>query len=206
MTDCIAVLNAGSSSIKFALHDAQDEVLLFRGQIESIGLTPRLTVKDAAGTTVAERSWPESGLDHPGATQEIVHITGELLGGRYRIVAMLGKGGMGEVYRADDLSLDQPVALKFLPEAVTHHEPALERFRGEVRIAPHTLAPCLHAGEPDELGRELGQALCASLCPAVLDRNIATLDPAELAQSLHKGADPSAVERRRVRAQESDGR
>src|SRR5215467_13423851 len=60
---------------------------------------------------------------------------GELLGGRYRIVAMLGKGGMGEVYRADDLSLDQPVALKFLPEDVTHSERALERFRNEVRIA-----------------------------------------------------------------------
>ena len=82
MTDCIAVLNAGSSSIKFALHGAQDEGLLYRGQIEGIGLTPRLTVKDAAGTTVAERSWAESGLDHPGATQEIVRITGELLGGR----------------------------------------------------------------------------------------------------------------------------
>jgi len=66
---------------------------------------------------------------------------GELLGGRYRIVAMLGKGGMGEVYRADDLSLDQPVALKFLPEAFTHHEEALERFRGEVRIARQVSHP-----------------------------------------------------------------
>ena len=66
---------------------------------------------------------------------------GELLGGRYRIVAMLGKGGMGEVYRADDLSLDQPVALKFLPEAVTHNEPALERFRSEVRIARQVSHP-----------------------------------------------------------------
>src|SRR5580765_1085365 len=66
---------------------------------------------------------------------------GELLGGRYRIVALLGKGGMGEVYRADDLSLDQPVALKFLPEAVTHHEPALERFRSEVRIARQVSHP-----------------------------------------------------------------
>ena len=82
MTDCIAVLNAGSSSIKFALYDAQDEALLCRGQIESIGLTPRLTVQDAAGTIIAERSWLESGLDHPGATQEIVRITRELLGGR----------------------------------------------------------------------------------------------------------------------------
>ena len=66
---------------------------------------------------------------------------GELLGGRYRIVAMLGKGGMGEVYRADDLSLDQPVALKFLPEALTHNEQALERFRGEVRIARQVSHP-----------------------------------------------------------------
>jgi len=66
---------------------------------------------------------------------------GELLGGRYRVVALLGKGGMGEVYRADDLSLDQPVALKFLPEAVTHSQQALERFRNEVRIARQVSHP-----------------------------------------------------------------
>ena len=48
---------------------------------------------------------------------------------------------MGEVYRADDLSLDQPVALKFLPEAVTHSQQALERFRNEVRIARQVSHP-----------------------------------------------------------------
>ncbi len=42
---------------------------------------------------------------------------------------------MGEVYRADDLTLDQPVALKFLPESVASSESALTRFKNEVRIA-----------------------------------------------------------------------
>ena len=57
-----------------------------------------------------------------------------LVGGRYRIVALLGRGGMGEVFRADDLDLGQSVALKFLPQSMTD-EYMLERFRNEVRIA-----------------------------------------------------------------------
>ena len=54
---------------------------------------------------------------------------------------MLGRGGMGEVYRADDLSLEQPVALKFLPEAVADSPEALTRFRNEVRIARQVSHP-----------------------------------------------------------------
>ncbi len=68
-------------------------------------------------------------------------LPGDVLVGRYRIVALLGRGGMGEVYRADDLSLDQPVALKFLAPAVTRDQNAVTRFRNEVRIARQVSHP-----------------------------------------------------------------
>jgi serine/threonine-protein kinase len=64
-----------------------------------------------------------------------------LLAGRYRIIALLGRGGMGEVYRADDLTLGQPVALKFLPDEAARDEALLERFRNEVRIARRVSHP-----------------------------------------------------------------
>jgi serine/threonine-protein kinase len=62
-------------------------------------------------------------------------IPGTILGDRYRIVGLLGKGGMGEVYRADDLKLSQPVALKFLPDHLLSDGAALARFHREVRVA-----------------------------------------------------------------------
>jgi len=66
---------------------------------------------------------------------------GSLLGGRYRIVGLLGKGGMGEVYRAEDLTLGQLVAMKFLPEAMVRDEEWLTRFRNEVRAARQVSHP-----------------------------------------------------------------
>ena len=59
---------------------------------------------------------------------------GTLLAGRYRIVSPLGKGGMGEVYRADDIRLGQHVALKFLPAALAGDGGRLARLVDEVRI------------------------------------------------------------------------
>jgi len=58
-----------------------------------------------------------------------------MLGGRYRVVGLLGRGGMGEVYRADDLKLGQSVALKFLPAVVETDPERLQRFLNEVKLA-----------------------------------------------------------------------
>ncbi|HEX5760394.1 MAG TPA: serine/threonine-protein kinase [Thermoanaerobaculia bacterium] len=66
---------------------------------------------------------------------------GELFAERYRIVALLGRGGMGEVYRADDLRLGQTVALKFLPAELAQDRDRLERFYAEVRLAREVSHP-----------------------------------------------------------------
>jgi serine/threonine protein kinase len=80
-------------------------------------------------------------------------LPGAVLAGRYRIVGLLGRGGMGEVYRADDLKLGQSVALKFLPPGFEADPDRLERFLNEVRTArqvSHTnVCRIYDAGEVD---------------------------------------------------------
>jgi serine/threonine-protein kinase len=68
-------------------------------------------------------------------------VTGAMVTQRYRIVGLLGRGGMGEVYKAEDLTLQQTVALKFLPEAIALDGGVLARFHNEVRIARQVAHP-----------------------------------------------------------------
>jgi serine/threonine-protein kinase len=84
---------------------------------------------------------------------------GELLAGRYRVVAPLGRGGMGEVYRVDDLALGQPVALKFLPPHLASEPDRLARFRKEVATARAVSHP--NVCRVYDLGDHAGQLFLA---------------------------------------------
>jgi serine/threonine-protein kinase len=76
-----------------------------------------------------------------GGVSEGRFLPGVVIGGRYRMIALLGRGGMGEVYRADDLKLGQSVALKFLPADVERDPARLERFLEEVRVSLRVTHP-----------------------------------------------------------------
>jgi serine/threonine-protein kinase len=94
----------------------------------------------AAGNAVLLDA-PSTTTSHCAPAEGIVFSPGSVLGQRYRIVHLLGQGGMGTVYRADDLLLGQPVALKFLPAAATASPSELSRFRNEVRLARQVSHP-----------------------------------------------------------------
>ena len=78
------------------------------------------------------------------STADIDHgrfAPGAVVADRYRIIGLLGRGGMGEVFRADDLRLGQPVALKFLPALAEGDAVRLAQFHNEVRTARQVSHP-----------------------------------------------------------------
>jgi serine/threonine protein kinase len=103
--------------------------------------TPEDFTQTVVGSSVTSRTSPTVTSGMPHTTLEGRFLPGTLLNGRYRIIALLGKGGMGEVYRATDLTLGQSVALKFLPALASSDPRWLERFHSEVRIARQVSHP-----------------------------------------------------------------
>jgi len=136
---CIAVLNAGSSSIKFALYEsAGDHALLFRGQVEGLGQEPHLRVANAAGAVMAERRWAAAGLDHHGATGEIMKVGRELLAGR-PVLAFGHRVVHGGVEYAAPVRIDVGVMTKLaalVPLAPLHQPHNLAPIEAIVAAAP----------------------------------------------------------------------
>ncbi|MBX7219754.1 MAG: SUMF1/EgtB/PvdO family nonheme iron enzyme [Blastocatellia bacterium] len=71
----------------------------------------------------------------PGVTAQIDPLLGTLFEAKYKIVAKLGEGGMGAVYRAHHIHMDLDVAIKFLHESMTSDPQILERFKREAKAA-----------------------------------------------------------------------
>jgi serine/threonine-protein kinase len=94
-----------------------------------------------AETAASPTSGGEASADSSPQSDWGRFLPGARLAGRYRIVSPLGRGGMGEVYRADDLKLGQPVALKFLPQRLERDKRLLARFLNEVRTARQVSHP-----------------------------------------------------------------
>jgi acetate kinase len=137
---CIAVLNAGSSSIKFAVYESgASGVLLFRGQVERLGLAPRLKATNAAGETVAERNWATGQLDHRSATTEILKLGQELLKGRpvlafgHRVV----HGGLEFTVPTRIDARVMAALAKLVPLAPLHQPHNLAPIEAIAEVAPH---------------------------------------------------------------------
>ena len=139
MSGCVAVINAGSSSVKFALCEASNETnIIFSGQIERIGVAPRLRVMTATGEVLEERTWSADGFNHDAATREILTTGARLISGTpvigigHRVV----HGGM--MYDAP-IRLDQAVLTtleQFIPLAPLHQPHNLAPIRTILDAAP----------------------------------------------------------------------
>jgi len=126
----------------------------------------RLAADDLATTEPSPQRPPSSHGD------DRRFLPGTVLDRRYRIVTPLGRGGMGEVYRADDMKLGQAVALKFLPRALEQDAGRLALLMDEVKLARQVSHPNVcrvwDVGEADGLhfvameyidGEDLGSLL-----------------------------------------------
>jgi serine/threonine protein kinase len=86
---------------------------------------------------------PASGSMRDGqlANQQSELFAGAILAGKYRLIAEIGRGGMGSVWRAERLGWDAPVAVKLMSAEIADRPEALARFEREVRLAAGLRSP-----------------------------------------------------------------
>ena len=137
--DCIAVINAGSSSVKFALYAAAREVdLMFRGQVEGLGVSPHLRINDAHGNNVADQTWSAEGFNHAAATRAIL-TTGRRLIGNARVVGIGHRVVHGGAAYSTPVLLDDDVLAtlsELIPLAPLHQPHNLAPIKAITEVAP----------------------------------------------------------------------
>jgi serine/threonine-protein kinase len=105
--------------------------------------SPTRTIHAGAGATgsAAAPSSRAGGVSSSDSVDYGLFVPGTVVAERYRVLGLLGRGGMGEVYRAEDFKLGQQVALKFLPPELARDPSRLARFHAEVRLARQVSHP-----------------------------------------------------------------
>jgi serine/threonine-protein kinase len=79
----------------------------------------------------------ESGPPKPSLDEDPNILVGRTIAGRYRVESLLGKGGMGAVYRVEHLSIRKPMALKVLSDRMMSVATVVARFEREAKLAAH---------------------------------------------------------------------
>ena len=139
MTNFIAVINAGSSSIKFAIYEASgDQRCRFRGQVEGIGVKPCLNVFDVEGAVVEERSLEPQAYDHAAAMRDIA-ATGRALLKEGSVIAFGHRVVHGGLDYARPVRVTEAVLhdlAELEPLAPLHQPHNLASIRAIMKIAP----------------------------------------------------------------------
>src|SRR5271165_323157 len=130
-------INTAIKKLRRALGDSSDEPQYIE-TIAKRGYRLVVAVERIRGASSDDSSSGDASKDHTGIVERMEPVPGGLIGKKvshYRVLGVIGGGGMGLVYEAEDLRLGRRVALKFLPEELARDTTALRRFEREAQTS-----------------------------------------------------------------------